>query len=464
MNIRTKLTIIFFCIVIVVLSVICVSIYFFSADYREDDFYRRLRNRAINTAKVLTEVEEVNADLLRRMEQNNPASLPNQYIVIYNYKNEILYSSQGEEAIPINSALLDKIRLQQEIRFIEGDYEVLGFLFTDQYDRFTILAAATDVYGLDALNNLRNVLVITLLISVVFVSVLGWVYAGRVLSPISKIVDEVENISEVNLDNRVHEGNRNDELGKLALTFNRMLERLQSAFASQKNFIANASHEIRTPITVMSGEIEVTLLHDRNKEYYIKVLKSVLTGLKGLNRLSTQLLVLAQASADQPSKKFSNIRIDDILWEIKEGLVRLHPEYKIDIQFDLSVNHESLLINGDEQLLKVAIMNLVDNGCKYSDDKRVLINLSSQDRKTVQLEFINTGSGIESQNLERIFEPFFRANHDKMVKGSGIGLSLVKRIIEMHDGKIFVDSSPHEITRFIVKLPTSGKNSVLIPI
>jgi sensor histidine kinase regulating citrate/malate metabolism len=93
MNIRAKLTLLFFTIVIVVLGAIAFSVYFFSADYREEDFYRRLKNRASNTAKVLVEIEEVNADLLRRLERNNPASLPNQYIVIYNYKNDELYSS-----------------------------------------------------------------------------------------------------------------------------------------------------------------------------------------------------------------------------------------------------------------------------------------------------------------------------------------------------------------------------------
>jgi sensor histidine kinase regulating citrate/malate metabolism len=108
MNIRARLTVTFFLLVIVVLTMISVSIYFFSAEYREVDFYRRLKNRAINTAKVLVEVEEVNAELLRRMERNNPASLPNQYIVIYDNNNEVSYSSSGNQAILIDSALIDQ--------------------------------------------------------------------------------------------------------------------------------------------------------------------------------------------------------------------------------------------------------------------------------------------------------------------------------------------------------------------
>jgi signal transduction histidine kinase len=453
MNIRAKLTFTFFLIVAVVLTAISVSIYYFSANYRQQDFYRRLKNRAINTGKVLMEVEEVNAELLKRMERNNPASLPNQYIIIYNYKNEELYSSEGTKVIPVDSTLLSKIRLANEIKFQYRNYEVLGFLFADKYDRFTVVAAASDVYGLDALHNLRNVLIITFSISLVFVAILAWVYAGKVLSPISKIVDEVSNITEANLSQRLGEGNQKDELSKLARTFNKMLERLENAFIAQKNFIANASHEIKTPITVMCSEMEVALLQDRTKEYYTSAFKSVLAGLKGLNKLSTQLLLLAQTSAELPEQTFTLIRIDDILWEIKEELVKAHREYSIEILFDVNLNHESLLVNADEQLVKVAILNLMDNGCKYSDDHHVTVNLHSNQPQYIALELTNTGKGIDEDNIDKIFAPFYRGKNSKHVKGFGIGLSLVSKIIKLHDGQINVKSVPYQQTCFTIALP-----------
>jgi signal transduction histidine kinase len=453
MNIRTKLTVTFFCIVIVIVSVISASIYYFSAHYREHDFYRRLKNRAINAAKLLMEFEEVDADLLQRMEKDNPASLPDQYIIIYNYKNEILYSAEANQLIPIDTTLLNKIRLQNEIRYRYKKYEVLGFLFTDKYDRFTVIAAATDVYGLDALKNLRSILFVTFGFSIVFVSMLGWIYSGKVLRPISKIVNDVDNITEVSLDQRLDEGRRKDELGKLAQTFNRMLSRLQTAFFAQKNFITNASHEIKTPITVLSGEIEVTLLQPRTNEYYIKVLRSVLDGIKGLNKLSTQLLLLAQTSADHPEKRFTPIRIDDILWAVKEELTKVHPHYKIDILFNLTLNHDLLVIEGDEELLKVLVMNLMDNACKYSENHQVIVTLKSDEKTNIILDFSNSGIGIVHEDLEKIFAPFFRGKQHKKVKGFGIGLPLAKKIVELHSGKIAVESTPHKKTQFIITLP-----------
>lgn len=458
MNIRTELTLTFFTIVIVVLSIITVSIYFLSSNYREEDFYRRLKNRAINTAKILMNVEEVNAELLKRLERNNPASLPNQYIAIYNYKNEELYSSEEQKVIKVDTDLLQKIKRDGEIQFRYFNFEAVGFSMVGEKGRHIIVAAATDVYGRNALQNLGYILIIIFCMSTVLVSILGWFYAGRVVNPISKIIRRVSSITEANLTERLDEGNKRDELSKLAQTFNKMLERLQGAFSSQKNFIANASHELKTPITLMSSEIDVTLLQDRDKEHYIKVLRSVFVSLKGLNKLTTQLLLLAQTSVAHPEKNFSFIRIDDILWDVKAELLKAYPHYSIDIVFDLNLNPDWLLIEGDEQLIKVAIINLMDNGCKYADDNRVSITLNSKDPQSIAIEFANKGEVIESDDAEKIFAPFFRGKNKK-VEGFGIGLSLVKGIIMLHSGEIRIESRPFNHTHFIVTFPLKQHNT-----
>jgi len=454
MNIRTRLTLIFFCLVIVVLTAVSISIYFFSANARRQDFYRRLQNRAINTTKILTEVNEVNARLLRRIEQNNPASLPNQYIAIYNSKNELVYSSRDTASVTVTNEILNNARASRRLEYDGGKFGVVVFLF-DGRQPLTVVAAATDVYGAGDLRSLRKILLINLCVSIVFVSALGWIYSGRVLRPISRIVREVGDITEMNLNRRLDEGNKKDELSQLSQTFNRMLARLQGAFISQKNFIANASHEIKTPLTVMSGKIEVSLLQPREREYYIDVLRSVLQGLKGLNGLSTQLLLLAQTSTDQPQNNFSQLRVDDVLWETKEELLKAYPQCTIDIDFDLNVDTNALIIRGDEQLMKAAMLNLMDNACKYSDTKKVSVNLTSYETGVLTIRFTNTGNGIEHDQIERIFEPFYRGDKHQRVKGYGIGLSLVSRIVHLHGGSINVSSIPGEVTDFVVKLPLS---------
>lgn len=453
MTIRTRLTLLFFFLVIFVVSFITVSIYFFSADYREDDFYRRLRNRAVHTTLVLMEYEEINAELLKKMEKENPASLPMQFVKIYNRSNSEIFSLDEESVLHVDNAFLDMVREKEEYRFSQGNFEILGFLFKAANEELVVIAGATDLHGRNALDNLRSIIMVIFLFSIVVVSILGWIYSGRVLKPISRIVREVDNITEANLNKRLDEGNRTDELSKLAQTFNRMLSRLEGSFHAQKNFIANASHELKTPFTVMAGEIEVTLLQPREKEYYIRILHSVLQGIRRFNKLSTQLLLLAQTSSDTPDKRFASFRIDDMLWEAKTELERLHPDYVIDIVFDLNIHYDLLMINGDEQLVKVLIMNLMDNGCKYSDNSTVLVTLSANESRFVTIQFVNSGEGILPNELEHIFNPFYRGKSRRKVKGFGVGLSLCDKIVKLHEGRITAESIPQEITRFTIELP-----------
>lgn len=456
MKIRTKITLTFFILVVVVLTMVSFAIYFSSAAYRHSDFTRRLKNRAINTSKLLIEIDEVSPQLLRRIEKENPANLPDQYVVVYNYKNEILYSSQDTEIIPVDTALINKIRLENEVIFNYKDYEAIGFMFIDKFDRFTTIAAAKDIHGFDALANLRNILVVIFAISVVIISILGWIYAGKVIKPISKIVSKVDSITEASLNLRLDEGNRSDELAKLSQTFNRMLERIQLSFVAQKNFISNASHELRTPIAIISAEVDAALLQSRSSEEYVEVLKSVHENIKGLNALSTQLLLLAQATANLPDRALKEVRIDEILWEAKHDLQKIHSNYKVNIHFDLKLNDEALNLQGDPLLLKAVFTNLIDNGCKYSNNNEVIVNLTLFE-KSLKIEFANNGRGIEPGDMERIFAPFYRGKNTKSIKGYGIGLPLSIRIVKLHEGKLEVESIPYSITKFILTLPLSHR-------
>jgi signal transduction histidine kinase len=453
MKIRTKLAIVFFVMVVFVVTAISVSIYWSSASYRHEDFYRRLRNRAINTALILIQVKEIDAALLMKMELDNPASLPMQFVTIYDSTGVELYSSDVENVMRSDTSFMQKVRRTNSFEQVRSEYEVLAFNFKGRNQNLFIVAGAKDINGLNALKNLRSIIFITFIFSLVIVSLLGWIFSGRVLGPISKIVEEVDSITAASLSQRVNEGNGKDELSKLAQTFNRMLSRLEAAFLAQRNFIANVSHELRTPFTVMAGEIEVTLLHSRDNQYYLRILKSVLEGIKRFNKLSTQLLLLAQTSADLPQKRFNPVRIDDFLWEAKKELESLHPEYQIEILFDLNLTHDSLIINGDELLIKILLMNLMDNACKYSDESSAKVTLTSLSDKMISIEFINTGNGIDEAELNKVFEPFYRGKLSKKVNGFGVGLSLAANITSLHKGNISVASSPGAETRFTITLP-----------
>lgn len=454
MNIRSKLTLLFIIIVAIIISLASISIYYSSADYRQDDFYNRLMNKGINTAKLLIEVEEVDASLLRRIEKDNPLSLPREKIIILNYKNEIIFNTNEQNEIKISESLLDRIRLEGQVRFSQNEYEVLGFLFSDQFDRFVVIIGAIDIYGIRKLHNLRLILIVVFCASIIIVSFAGYIFAGRALAPISRVVTKVNDITISSLNLRVDEGNRQDEIAQLAHTFNEMLDRLEGAFKTQKNFIANASHELRTPLTAITGQLEVLLMKDRSSEEYKAVVQSILEDIKNLNNISNRLLLLAQTSNQSPDHKVEPVRIDELLWQIREELLKHNPQFQVDISLTESMDHKNLTVMGDEFLIKTAITNIIENSCKYSENHKVSVALSHE-KDRLQLIFKDQGIGIAPEDLELIFQPFQRGRNAQKHKGHGIGLSLVESILKMHNASIDIQSELNKGTTIKIKMPYS---------
>ena len=453
MKIRTKLTLRFILINAIIILSGSLFIYIFSADYREEEFYQRLSSKANNTAKLLIEVDEVDVELLRKLEKDNPVSLANEKIIIFNYRDSVLFSTDEESALKIEKPLLDKIRLNEEVRFRQGSYEVLGFLFKGQFDRFVVVAGATDIYGVKKITNLVYILLIVFALSTVVVSISGWIYAGEALQPIANVVSQVGEISITSLNLRVDQGNGNDEIAKLAETFNSMLERLESSFLAQKNFITNASHELRTPLTAITGQLEVTLLNNRSPEEYQKVMNSVLEDIRSLNKLSNRLLLLAQATSEEREKKMSPLRLDEVVWQAKDELLKHHPDFVINIDLDETLDDaDSLTITGDEQLIKTAVANIIENGCKYSENRRTDVYIQPR-TSGLSLLFKDYGIGIPPEDLPNIFEPFYRGSNTMNVKGHGIGLSMVRGIIKLHGGNILINSTQAHGTTTTIHLP-----------
>ena len=453
MKIRTKLTFQFISIVALIFIFSSSAIYYFSAEYRKDDFYKRLQDKAENVAKLLIQVDEIDAELLRKIETDNPVSLPREKIIIYNYKNEILYTSDEARAIKIDINLLNKIRIERNIKFVQENFEIIGFLYTDKYDRFVVIAGAEDFYGVRRLANLLKIIIMVFCFALLIAFISGWIFSGRALLPISKVIKQVNEISILSLNLRVDEGNKKDEIAKLSQTFNNMLDRLEMAFHIQKNFIAKASHELRTPLHSISGQMEVALMKNRSNDEYKQIIFSVLDDMKNLNNISNRLLLLAQTSSENNKTDFSRIRIDEIIWQVQSEILKRNNNYNIAVNIDLSISDESgLIVLGNEMLLRTVLVNLIDNGCKYSNDNNVSIELKNDNNKII-LIFSDKGIGIPQKDLPNIFEPFYRASNVAGIKGHGIGLSLVSSIMKLHNGTITIESQENIGTSFTVFFP-----------
>jgi signal transduction histidine kinase len=323
---------------------------------------------------------------------------------------------------------------------------------------FVVIGAAIDKDGLLHMKKLRIVLMVVCLISLVSFFFAGWFFSGKALKPISDVVKKVEDISITSLHLRVPEGNGTDEIGRLAKTFNNMLERLETSFGMQKSFIANASHELRTPLTSINGQIEVLMMKDRTTEEYKNTLGSVLEDIKSLIDLSNRLILVARTSSEGPSGYNNIISIDEIIWQALEEMKRFNPSYNINISLDNSVtDSEKIKVAGDEYLLKTAVSNLIENACKYSSDHSVLIGVGRED-KYVKVIFEDKGIGIPEEDIQKILEPFYRGTNTVAIPGTGIGLSLVNQIVKNHNGTITITSKLGEGTRITLLLPALSSN------
>jgi len=460
MQLRTKITSIFIGLTSLFLTGIFILIYFVSKTYTESEFYLRLSQRATIAAQAYLEADELNIDIYDDIRILHLMTLPNEKEVIYRVDAERKVAlTQLDKSLPER---FYQIIFDTEYAELKKDnYYYTGLLFHDKEGDFIVVLSATDLYGFGKLDNLRNTLIVAFFISILFIFILGRVYATQALSPISKIIKEVNSIRAENLSFRLGTANGNDELGQLAKTFNNMLDRLQISFDLQSNFINNASHELRNPLTAILGRTEIALNKVRSKEDYLSILKNIELEASRLDFLVNGLLKLAKTDFDSKGIVIEPIRLDELILDIKKNIDTSTPENEIELDFEeLPANENAITLMGSESLLKVAIGNILENACKFSDNKKVCIKVFS-DTSSILLTIKDEGVGIPESELKNIYEPFFRASNARGIEGFGFGLPLAYRIIKMHSGEIRVLSQINKGTLVKIKLPNKNTTKSL---
>ncbi|MCZ8215819.1 MAG: HAMP domain-containing sensor histidine kinase, partial [Cyclobacteriaceae bacterium] len=226
-------------------------------------------------------------------------------------------------------------------------------------------------------------------------------------------------------------------------------------FETQNNFISNASHELSTPLTTIIGEADVTLTKERSKQEYIESLTIIQKEAERLEKITKSLLFLAQTGLTGKVQKFEKIRIDQLLWDVKNTIDKINPNNKIQINLDfMPDNPETLKINGNEQLLHLALSNLINNACKYSDNQVVQVSIRAADHQLI-VTIKDVGIGIPEAELKYIYDPFFRASNTKRYEGYGVGLALTRNILRLHKGELLIHSKINEGTMVQISLPSA---------
>jgi signal transduction histidine kinase len=232
-----------------------------------------------------------------------------------------------------------------------------------------------------------------------------------------------------------------------------MLDRLETSFETQNNFVSNASHELRTPLTTIIGEAEIALSRSRNEEEYRQTLQVILKQSLRLQHLTHSLLQLAQSGFDGQKQEWGIIRVDELVWTVKKTVDEIEPDNQVKVTMHLPDDELLVSVRGSQQLLNLALSNIVLNACKYSDNKSVLLTMTVSSGRVV-IAIIDEGIGIPATELKHIFEPFFRASNTNKYRGYGIGLPLTHTIIRLHKGDINIQSQEARGTTVMLTLPS----------
>lgn len=456
MPVKLRITLLFGSIVLLILLLVCGSVYYFSRTERTNDIVLRLTNRAITRARLMGQ-PNFGQDMLQTIDSATMMSLKDKTLQAYNYLGEKIYSYSDEpdDTLTVDNRILDDARVKGTVYFRIGKKEAVAYHHIDPGKRIVVVAAAYDEVGLNKLQQLRHILWISFLTGSIIAFGAGYFFSGRLLRPIKKIADDINEISAQELNRRIQAGEVHDEWQYLSETLNQLLNRLQESFDMQRRFIANASHELSTPLTSISSQLEVSLQKDREADKYRSVMQSVYQDVRHLGKLTQTLLEFAQASGNPGGLEIQPVRIDEVLLALPADVNKLNPDYVVALGFgNMPLEDDALIVFGNTELLFLAIRNIVVNACKYSADHKAVVKLDTADRQFI-ISVEDKGIGIPENELKYIFQPFYRVNPAGGTGGFGLGLSLAHRIIKLHKGEITVSSRMGEGTLFRIILPAA---------
>ncbi len=455
MKLKYRITLLFTLVVSLILLLVCSSIYYFSDLNRQKDFRKRLHNRALTTVSLLLQVKGMNNELLQRIDETTVITIQDRSMGIYNDKFQEIYSYTDSNINPlsVNSSILMKARMVGEYDYTDGNREVIVLPYRSNNQNYTLVASAYDKDGFEKLSVLFVILNISLISGILITFFSGIIFSANIVSPIKKITNEVREITSQKLSRRIDLQEPKDELHQLSKTFNDLLSRLEESFEMQRYFIANASHELSTPLTSISSQLEITLQKERNANEYRNVITSVYEDVKDLNDLTRSLLELAKASGTKDGIELKLVRIDELILKLPSELDKSDKVFQVDMHFEsFPENEDNLLVFGNPDLLYSAIRNIVLNACKYAKDHRAGIYLSFTENH-INISIKDNGPGISAQERKMIFQPFYRSSTNHDVPGFGLGLPLAMQIITLHKGKLDLSPVSNEGTSFNIHFP-----------
>lgn len=369
------------------------------------DEWREREHNTVNVNPVFVQFLDINNQLI-----DKSPNLKGMQLQVYSTK--------------LNNEFIDTYLNKQPIRQIQvplmDKNKIIGYLF---------IAMSLDDATM-ILKNLQDTLFISFPLILVVLFLIARLIAGRSIKPVTLITETSSKITKDNLKERILLPQNKDELYVLSKTINDLLDRIENAVEREKQFTSDASHELRTPLTVLKGTLEVLIRKPRTQAEYEDKINYGIAEVNRLNNLVDQLLLLARFENQIKSLKIEKIYLNALILDI---LTR----YSLKMNAKkISVNHpfsKEYYVESDNYLVSIIISNIISNAIKYSNEKGVISIALSQEGNITTCAISDNGIGIPKEDLDKIFNPFYRSNptHHPDIKGSGLGLSIVKRVAQL---------------------------------
>jgi signal transduction histidine kinase len=446
MKVQTRLSLyssVAFGVIFFITALLAYGLYY---KHAQTVIYENLKINSAVIALFYLEEDELNKDEFAKIKIQFNEFVSNSDYQLYNEQDKISYGSQSST---IKTELLNEIRAKRSLVFSDDIFFCYGIFYEDNQGDFVVIAKERKSILNEQMNSLLWILLSCFLIGLITIVIISKWVSKVAYQPFSNVIHQVKNISTNNLDVQIQSPNTKDELQNLTDTFNELLSKISETVVIQKNFVNYVSHEFKTPLTSMLGNLEVFSIKDRNPEEYRQLSEKLIAQVLQLEEILNTLMVISDLRKD--TNAVEQTRIDELLWNIIDKISDTYPHSKIHTVIDISPEDESLLdiSQGHTQLL-MALFNLVENAVKYSQGKTVDIHIFKQENKLC-LTITDQGTGIKPEHLANISKPFYRADHTNQIKGSGIGLSIALRILEKNKIDYEITSEVNAGTKISLK-------------
>ncbi|AYZ14805.1 sensor histidine kinase [Chryseobacterium arthrosphaerae] len=434
-----------------IVSIITSAVIFFAYyDSTKIFYFEKLRNTALISAIYYLEKDELPKDRHAQIKKEYNHLIQNNRVAVYNQNNEVTFGHNLQDK-NIKPAHLQAVRNNKGVQFMSDNQFYYGIFYPDNQGDFVVFVKSPNDSFQSQILRLAIIMLSVLVMGLLAIYFLSRYLSKVVYKPVSNVVERINKAEYNNISTAITSTNTNDEIDELIKSYNKLLGRISENVLLQQNFINYVSHEFKTPLAAISGNLEVFAQKDRTPEEYRKVAKESLDNVYEIENILNNLLLMSGMTKLETSHK--QVRIDELVWKIYEKLEARAKENNSSIKILLQVTKPSLLeIPGNETLLYLALYNIVENAIKYSYDQPVVLRLSEKGDQLC-IEISDQGRGIPSDDLVKIAETFYRGKNVDSIKGSGIGLSLSKSIFDHHHIAMNIDSVVNKGTTVTLIFP-----------